>query len=372
MKWFRIQALEGNPRAAHVVIDKPIGSDWAPDWIQDLTGEKSASEFIAEVEALGEIDEITLEINSPGGDVASGLRIFNYLLNHRATIHVRVTGMACSIATVIMMAGDTRTMAIGTTIMVHRAAQLMIGFYTADEMEHNAQQIRVIDASIVDAFVLRTGKSVEEIASLLDQGDTYMGAGEAIEWGFATDRDDQVQAVASADMRVYHQQLEQAARNRQTRCPDNSSDNSEGEPLQLIASELGLSMEDLQQAPSKAVTAIQNMRTASTADGLRSQHPELVEVIESGVRDEAVKTERNRVGSIIKACQTAGQTQLIDRLIDNGMGEEQASEYIYDVAAAGGNAQHVNGSHSPEGGHQAAGIDYQKIYANRNCKTGKR
>ncbi|EGP18439.1 hypothetical protein, partial [Halomonas sp. TD01] len=77
MSWFKAKALADNPRKAHVVIDKPIGSDWAPDWIADFTGEKAAREFIAEVDALGELDEITVEINSPGGDVASGVRIMN-------------------------------------------------------------------------------------------------------------------------------------------------------------------------------------------------------------------------------------------------------------------------------------------------------
>ncbi len=68
--WFKTRALADNPRRAHVVIDRPIGSDYAPDWIKDFVSERPARDFIAAVDALGELDDIDLEINTPGGDVA--------------------------------------------------------------------------------------------------------------------------------------------------------------------------------------------------------------------------------------------------------------------------------------------------------------
>lgn len=206
MSWFKAQA--SGDRTAKVVIDRAIGSDWAPDWIADFTGEQAAREFIDSIEALGEIDEIHLDINSPGGDVASGIRIMNYLKSHPATINVRVTGTAASIATVVMLAGDTRTMGVGTTIMVHRASGFMGGYYSAKEMEESAENIKVIDQAIVDAYSQVTGKTADEINALLDRGDVYLGADEAIEWGFATDKDAKLQAVACADPSQFRQQLE--------------------------------------------------------------------------------------------------------------------------------------------------------------------
>lgn len=205
MKWFTAQA--SGDRTAKLSIDRAIGSDWAPDWIADFTGEKPAREFIEAVDALGELDRIDLEINSPGGDVASGVRIMNYLIDHPAEVHVKVTGMAASIATVIMLAGDTRTMGVGTSIMTHRASTLMVGFYNKKELEEHAAGISAIDDAIVSAYIARTGKSAEEINGLLDKGDQYMGAEEAIEWGFATDKDAKLKAVASADPATYQMQI---------------------------------------------------------------------------------------------------------------------------------------------------------------------
>lgn len=206
MSWFTAQA--SGDRTAKVVIDRAIGSDWAPDWVADFTGEQPAREFIEAVDALGELDRIDLELNSPGGDVASGVRIMNYLKNHEAEVHVRVTGMAASIATVIMLGGDTRTMGVGTSIMTHRASTLMMGFYSRKELEEHAAGIAAIDNAIVDAYVASTGKSADEINELLDRGDVYMGADEAIEWGFATDKDAKLKAVASADPAQFRQQIE--------------------------------------------------------------------------------------------------------------------------------------------------------------------
>ncbi|WP_413614759.1 Clp protease ClpP [Halomonas cupida] len=393
MTWFTAVAAASDSRRAQVVIDKPIGSDWAPDWISDFTGEQPARDFIDAVEALGEIDVIDLEINSPGGDVASGIRIFNYLRNHKAIVNVRVTGTAASIATVIMMAGDTRTMGVGATIMTHRAASLMIGFYTAAEMKEFAKNIDVIDAAIVEAYAAATGKSAEAINSLLDQGDTFMGADEAIDWGFATDKDAKLKAVACADPRMFQSQIQQQGKIRQLEAQlAAKGEGGSNEPM-TAADALALAF-DLtpQEAEAQAadlgdrIIALQQAQPGSvegfeiTASSLRDSHPGVVAEIEAAAvaaigptlgADEVIAGERTRVVAIVNACQTTGQSQLLDKLVTSGMAEEQAIEYIYDVAAASGNKQTINGNHSPEGGQRATSIDHQKIYArlNRNPKA---
>ena len=395
MKWFTAKAMADNPRAAHVVIDKPIGSDWAPDWIADFTGEQPARDFIAAIDALGELEEITVELNSPGGDVSSGVRIYNYLRDHQAKVHTRVTGTAASIATVIMMAGDTRSMAVGSTMMTHRASALMVGFFSAKEMEETAHNLQAIDASMVDIYVAATGKSADEVAALLDQGDTYLGADEAIEWGFATEADAKLLAVASADPAMYMKQLEQHGEIAKLR----AQLKGQGSATMTAADALALAF-DLtpEQAEAQAAdlgdqiialrqqaTVIDDMEPFNLVANVLMLDPiearknpkqvvdKLRDLRENGSFSAAdltaeVERERSRVVAIVKACQTTGQAQLLDKLVENGMGEVQASEYIYDVAAASGNRHSINGNHSPEGGHKAA-IDYHSIYARQNRKA---
>lgn len=378
MKWFTAEVMPGESKRAHVVIDHPIGSDWAPDWINDFMGEKPAKEFIEAVEALGDLDDIDLEINSPGGDVASGIRIFNYLRNHKATVHVRVTGMAASIATVIMMAGNTRTMAVGATIMTHRAASLMIGYFTASEMEEHAKNVKTIDNEIVNVYAMTTGKPAEEIAALLDQGDTYMGADEALEWGFATDKDAQLQAVACTDPNLFIKQLQQEGRIRELQAqlgngggnqPMTAADalalafDITPEEAEAQAADLGDQIIALRQQTPSAIGSFE-----VTSEWLFNHHASVASSIFDAGGDEAIEKERTRVTAIAKACQTTGQMQLLDKLIENGMAEDQASEYIYDVASASGHRQSIHNSHSPEGG-QRAGINYQKIYDRQNQRA---
>lgn len=386
MKWFTAEAFADNPRKAHVVIDKPIGSDWAPDWIADFTGEKAARDFIAEVDALGELDEIILELNSPGGDVASGVRIMNYLKNHQASVHVRVTGMAASIATVIMMAGDTRTMGIGTTIMTHRASSLMVGFFNAKEMEETARNLSKFDAALVDAYVSATSKTAAQINALLDQGDTIMGADEAIEWGFATDKDAKLAAVASADIAPFLRQLKQEGEIVNLRAqlagkePNAPAGMSAADALALAfdvtpeeaeaqAADLGDKVIALRTSEGQARSLAEKVAEALGLEvSAILEGPEAASLAISGLRsspDEIVASERSRVVAIAKACQTTGQTHLIEKLVNNGMSQEQAGEYIFDVAAASGNRQDIHNSHSPEGGQQG-GINYDRIYARQN------
>lgn len=375
MPWFTAQARDDNPRHAHVVIDKPIGSDWAPDWISDFTGEQPAREFIDAIEALGELDEITVEINSPGGDVASGVRIYNYLSSHGAKIHTRVTGMAASIATVIMMAGETRSMALGSNIMVHRAMSLMVGFFNAAEMEDTARNLKTIDASMVDIYAAATGKDAEEVAGLLDQGDTFMGAAEAVEWGFATEADATMRAVASADPKIFLKQLEKEGEIAKLRAQIQQQNGGNAmtaadalalafdltpEEAEAQAADLGDQIIALRQQQPATLEALE-----VTSEWLFAQHPTVASSIFDAGQEEAVEEERARITAVIKTCQTTGQSQLIEKLVANGMPAGQAQEYIYDVAAAHGNAHHIHNSHSPEGG-QKVGIDYQKIYDRQN------
>lgn len=400
MPWFSIQARDDNPRHAHVVIDKPIGSDWAPDWISDLFGELPARELIAAVDALGELDDIDVELNTPGGDVASGVRIYHYFRNHRAKIHTRVTGMAASIGTIIMMAGDTRSMAMGTTIMTHRASALICGAYNVSELEEVGNNLKKVDASMIDIYAAVTGKPKDEIAGLLDQGDTYLTAEEALEWGFATEADPELRAVAAADPKPYFKQLAQAAKLAQAEAQaalaeakvaqlegkGGATTMTAAEALALAfditpeeaeaqAADLGdrvlalINASGASQVSAKAVAEplakALGVEVQAVLDDPKSATDRLV--TESGAL--AVKQDHERFTAILKSCETTGQMQLLHKLVINLMPEQQASEYILDVAAAGDDAGHIFNGHSPEGGHKKP-IDYQKIYDRQNRRPG--
>jgi ATP-dependent protease ClpP protease subunit len=108
MPWFNIKAQANNASVAEVSILEPIGS-----W--DLT----ASQFINELKALGDVSQINLDINSLGGDVFEALTIFNYLKRNNAKVTVTVLGIAAGAASLIAMAGDIIIMPNNTMMMIH-------------------------------------------------------------------------------------------------------------------------------------------------------------------------------------------------------------------------------------------------------------
>lgn len=143
---------------------------------------------------------IKLNINSPGGDVFDGIAIFSDLIDHSATVDVRVTGLAASAASLIAMAGDTVTIAEHAFFMIHNAWTFSIG--NKAQLEKDAQVLAKIDEQLADRYAQRTGQDLGDIVDMMD-AETWLNADEAVELGFAddmSDSDDGEKARASFDL----------------------------------------------------------------------------------------------------------------------------------------------------------------------------
>jgi ATP-dependent protease ClpP protease subunit len=147
---------------------------------------------------------VTVNINSPGGDMFEGLAIYNVLAEHPAKVTIRVMGIAASAASVIAMAGDEVLMGVGTMMMIHNAWGLVIG--NRHDFAEAAQVFETFDKSMATIYAARTGRDEKEILKMLDGPErasdgTFMTASEAIEKGFADGtfemREDRSQARAT-------------------------------------------------------------------------------------------------------------------------------------------------------------------------------
>lgn len=157
-----------------LILDGPIANDtwWGDEVTPDLFRE----------ELKQHAGDLTVVINSPGGDVFAGLAIYNALVNHNGNVTVRVDGLAASIASVIAMAGDKIIMSPGSMIMIHRPSVYAAG--TVDDMEKAKDVLMKIEEGITPIYAKRTGLSDEKIAELLE-AETWMLADKAVELGFA-------------------------------------------------------------------------------------------------------------------------------------------------------------------------------------------
>ena len=144
-------------------------------------GGVTVNRISAALRSIGSKD-ITVRINSPGGDMFEGIAIYNLLRAHPAKVTVEVLGWAASAASIIAMAGDDIRMGLGSFMMVHNAWGMVIG--NRHDMRDAAELFDQFDAAIADIYQARTGMKRADIAQLMD-AETFMTAAQAVEYGFA-------------------------------------------------------------------------------------------------------------------------------------------------------------------------------------------
>lgn len=141
----------------------------------------SNTSLMAEIAEL-DVNEINVYINSYGGAVSEGLAIYNTLKNHKATVNTYCQGFACSIASVIMQAGDIRYMYSNSLLMIHNAWMFTIG--DSEELRKAADDLEKINGEVIKIYVEKSGLSEDEIRQMLDNED-WITSDAAIAKGFA-------------------------------------------------------------------------------------------------------------------------------------------------------------------------------------------
>lgn len=144
-------------------------------------GGVTAKKVAAQLRAIGE-RAVTVQINSPGGDMFEGIAIFNVLREHPQPVTVQVMGMAASAASIIAMAGDTIEIGAASFMMIHNCWVLAMG--NRNDMRELADWLEPFDQAMVGLYAERTGAEAKQIASWMDR-ETYMSGAQAIERGFA-------------------------------------------------------------------------------------------------------------------------------------------------------------------------------------------
>lgn len=191
-------AKEGDEDRTISVYDV-IGHDY---W----TGEGvTAKRVAAALRSMG-AGPVTVNVNSPGGDMFEGLAIYNLLREHKGEVTVKVLGLAASAASVIAMAGDTVQIARAGFLMIHNAWVVAMG--NRNDLREFADTLEPFDRAMADIYAARTGQDQKAMGKLMDK-ETWIGGADAIEEGFADELlpSDQVEkgkskASASAVRRV--------------------------------------------------------------------------------------------------------------------------------------------------------------------------
>ena len=126
--------------------------------------------------------DITVWLNSPGGDCVAAAQIYNMLMDYKGSVTVKIDGIAASAASVIAMAGTKVLMSPVSTMFIHNP--MTVAFGDSDEMQKAIEMLHEVKESIINAYEIKTGLSRAKLSRLMD-AETWMDANKAVELGFA-------------------------------------------------------------------------------------------------------------------------------------------------------------------------------------------
>lgn len=227
-KYYSLYQDEGT-REANINIYGDITSwEWCESDVSSYTLTK-------ELEQL-DVDTINIHINSYGGEVAEGLAIYNALKKHKAKIKTYCDGFACSIASVIFMAGDERIMSNASLLMIHNAWTFTAG--NANELRKQADDLDKITQASINTYLSEISLNEDELKVLLDR-ETWLTPQESLEHGFATsitnnnnsDKASQNVKMSLRNIILKYQELQKEATNEEN--DENQDDNQEEDKKQI-------------------------------------------------------------------------------------------------------------------------------------------
>ena len=172
-KWKNQTQTETTPSARTLFLNGTIAEEsWFDD---DVTPQLFKNELNS-----GSGD-ITVWINSPGGDCVAAAQIYNMLMDYKGAVTVKIDGIAASAASVIAMAGTQVMMSPVSMLMIHNPITIAAG--DKEEMEKAISMLDEVKESIMNAYEIKTGLSRAKLSHLMD-AETWMNANKALELGF--------------------------------------------------------------------------------------------------------------------------------------------------------------------------------------------
>ncbi len=175
-KWLNLAPETGQGEEAERVLEL-YGTIAEDSWFDDdVTPQMFKDELFA---ADG---DVTIWINSPGGDCIAASQIYSMLMDYKGNVTVKIDGIAASAASVIAMAGTEVLMAPTALMMIHNPATMAFGDHV--EMQKAIEMLDEVKESIINAYEIKTGLTRAKLSHLMDD-ETWMNAKKAMELGFA-------------------------------------------------------------------------------------------------------------------------------------------------------------------------------------------
>ena len=307
--WQVKNEVNGN---SEILLYGPIAGERS--WWGD---EVTSRSFAEDLERLNGKD-VTVRINSGGGDVFAAHAIHNQLIAYKGKVTVVIDGLAASAATIIAVAGDRIIMPSNALFMIHNPAIGLSDYYGAEELVQAVNALNAIKDSIVAAYRKRCKASAEELAAMMD-AETWMGAAECLEKGFVDEIQGSVSPVLNGSSLVVNS-VNFNIKNFKNQdalkaCIQNQTEvKSMNNKLEAFLNGLGLKLVD------------ENQPTAS-AQNVAPQQPAMDA---EQIAKNAVEAERQRVAALeaLDGGDNQAVTAIITEAKKNGKTADDVKPYI--------------------------------------------
>ena len=294
-KFWQFRNLADDDQKAELLLYGDISER---SWWEDAATPKRFADDLA---ALGDVKEITVYINSGGGDVFAAQAIGNMLERNAATVTAHIDGLCASAATIVACHADKVVAAADGSYMIHPVSMGICDYLTADDLNNCLKALEAIRSNIITLYAKKSGKTEEECAKWMDETSWWTPA-EAKEKGFVDEVDDDAE-----DSVVENRNGILFVNSISMNTPFNQAPNFVRSRVVDKTTTLPENKRPAEQPENKTHEEVTDMdiKDIKTVDDLRKACPDLVAKIE----DEAITAERTRIKEIEDATMPGAEDQ---------------------------------------------------------------
>lgn len=273
-------------------------TDWSTG--ERIAGYIGVDEFLEDLENIKDKSNITVHINSGGGDLYAGLAIYNRLKAVKGTVTTINDGLAASAASLIFQAGNKRLMNAGSNLMAHGVAGFLFGYYNIEDLETLTTQYKAHNKAIVNVYAKAMRVSYAEAKKFV-KGETWLTGQEAVDIGLADE-------VVEEDEPDVPENFINSLMHKAQNCFSQNTYSSVETSSQIINSTKPVK----EQVINKTIEGGKNKMDINTVAELKNAFPTLVAQIEDSARQEGAESERERLRGIEEIQNTVSDQAIIN------------------------------------------------------------
>lgn len=318
-----------------IVIDGVIGWDiFASDIRQQIRDAKG--------------EDLTIEINSPGGMVTEGIAIYNAIKNAQGEKTTVITGLAASMGSYIALAANKVKAEANAIFMIHNAGMIAMGDHNA--LRKAADIAEGMSKILASAYVGKTGKDAEEIKAMMDS-ETFLYGSEIKEAGFA----DEIVGDAEGDKAAAILQTKAAVASAEDLIQKLSTEKDTDQTAAMLA-------EYMPKPKIEKTVAVSSVQAAGPIEnkGVKKMTPEEIAALKANAYQEGIQAERKRVNNLAAwKGQNADADKVVEEAVASGKTYDDVAPQLV-AAVAKGNSKQADGENAAtvaSGTAQADGLD---------------